>query len=365
MFFDDVRITAQAGMGGHGCMSFRREKFVPKGGPDGGDGGRGGDVILYCNENVSDLRAFHFKKNWKARTGEAGAGRQRHGRDGEPVQLDVPPGTEVIDAESEARITELLDHGATWTLCRGGKGGLGNIHFKSATNQAPREFTEGKPGEGGVYRLVMKVIADIGLVGYPNAGKSTLLGKLTNASPQIGAYPFTTLTPTVGYTEYNARYERLRIADIPGLIEGASENRGLGHRFLRHIERCPVQLYLLDLSQIDGRDALEDFRTLRDEIVRYRDDLGERPYLVVGNKVDEDGAEEVASRIEKALARPVLRISAELGQGLEALVDAMHDALRQAAKNLANEMTRKNLGEDAGRLSGKDGKEAFRGGLIS
>ncbi len=330
MFFDDVRITAQAGMGGHGCSSFRREKYVPKGGPDGGDGGRGGDIVLSCNENVSDLRAFHFKKNWKARTGEAGAGGQRHGRDGKPVQLDLPPGTEVLEAETGEKVTELLEHGETFTLCRGGKGGLGNIHFKSATNQAPREFTEGKLGQSGTYRLVMKVIADVGLIGYPNAGKSTLLGKLTNAAPQIGAYPFTTLTPTVGYTEYNDRYERIRLADIPGLIEGASENRGLGHRFLRHIERCPVQLYLLDLSQVDGRDALEDFRKLREEVVRYREDLADRPYLVVGNKIDEADAEETAARIEKALTKPVWRISAELGNGLEDLVEAMYDAVRRA-----------------------------------
>lgn len=331
MFFDDVRITAQAGMGGHGCMSFRREKFVPKGGPDGGDGGRGGDVVLECDENVSDLRAFHFKKHWKARTGEAGAGRQRHGRNGETMILKVPPGTEVMDLDRGEWVTELLSHGDVFTLCHGGKGGLGNVHFKSSTHQAPRVFTEGAPGESGSFRLVMKVIADVGLVGYPNAGKSTLLGQLTHATPQIGAYPFTTLTPTVGYTEYNDRYERLRLADIPGLIEGASENRGLGHRFLRHIERCPVQLYLLDLSQVDGRDALEDFNSLREEIVRYREDLAGRPYLVVGNKVDEGGAEATARRIEAALNRKVFRISAELGVGLEELSEAMHAAVNQAA----------------------------------
>ncbi|MGF1530691.1 MAG: GTPase ObgE [Puniceicoccaceae bacterium] len=329
MFFDDVKVTLRAGNGGDGGMSFRREKYIPKGGPDGGDGGRGGDVVLVCDENVADLRAFHFKKNWKARHGGGGMGRQRHGKNGASVELRLPEGTEVIDLESGKTVKELLENGETFVICKGGKGGLGNVHFKTATNQSPRKFTEGAPGEEGAYRLVMKVIADVGLVGFPNAGKSTLLSRLTKAKPEIGAYAFTTLTPSVGYTEYDDRYRRLRMADVPGLIDGAAENRGLGHRFLRHIERCPVQLYLIDLSEGDGRDAVEDFKVLREEVRAYKAELAERPYLIAGNKMDEPGAEEVARRLEVATGEKVYRISAGYGEGLEPLVSDLHDTLKR------------------------------------
>ena len=290
MFFDETKVFLKAGNGGDGCMSFLRQKYMPKGGPNGGNGGKGGDLILQADENVADLRNYHFKKHWKAKNGEPGRGSDQNGRGGDPCILKVPMGTEVRELDSGELICELLDHEQEVLLLEGGKGGRGNATFKSSINQTPRQFTEGKIGMEGEYRFTLKTIADIGLVGFPNAGKSTLLNVMSNATPKIDSYPFTTLVPTVGVIDYPDDFKTLTMADVPGLIEGAAENRGLGHRFLRHVERCKLLLFLLDLAATDGRNPCDDFEHLQKELLEYDPALAEKPFLVVGNKIDEEEA---------------------------------------------------------------------------
>jgi len=290
MFYDETKVFLKAGNGGDGCMSFLRQKYMPNGGPNGGNGGKGGDLILQADENVADLRNYHFKKHWKAKNGEPGRGSDQNGKGGDTCILKVPMGTEVREIESGELICELLDHEQEVLLLEGGKGGRGNATFKSSINQTPRQFTEGKMGMEGEYKFTLKTIADIGLVGFPNAGKSTLLNVMSNASPKIDSYPFTTLVPTVGVIEYPDDFKTLTMADVPGLIEGAAENRGLGHRFLRHVERCRLLLFLLDLAATDERNPCDDFEHLRKELVEYDPKLGEKPFVVVGNKIDEENA---------------------------------------------------------------------------
>lgn len=315
-----------AGKGGDGCNSLRREKYIPRGGPDGGDGGKGGSVWLEADRNVGDLRTFHFQPQWKARNGETGRGRQQHGKSGADCRLKLPVGTVVYDDRDRA-VCELTRHGEEVLFLKGGEGGLGNLHFKSATNQTPREFTEGKPGPSGEFRFVLKTIADVGLVGFPNAGKSTLQSCLTTAHPRIGAYPFTTVDPSVGVTEYSPDYRRLTLADIPGLVKGASENRGLGHRFLRHIERCCTLLIVLDAAGTDGRDPLEDYRVLREELEQYGVELGGKSVIVAANKVDSETGREGAARLARELEVSVYPISAELGEGTDRLLQALFEAV--------------------------------------
>ncbi len=317
MFFDETKVSLKAGKGGDGCMSFLRQKYMPNGGPNGGNGGRGGEIILLADENVSDLRTFHFKKQWKAKNGEPGRGSDQNGRGGDPCILKVPLGTEVRDLQSGEIICELLDHEQQVLLLEGGKGGRGNATFKSSTNQTPRQFTEGMPGKEGEYVFTLKTIADVGLVGFPNAGKSTLLNVLSNATPKIDSYPFTTLVPTVGVIDYPDEFKTITMADVPGLIEGAAENRGLGHRFLRHVERCRMLLFLLDLSSCDGRHPGDDFEHLKKELHQYDPKLSEKPFLVVGNKVDEEGARESLEDLKLRFPEiKVLPISAILEDGL-------------------------------------------------
>ena len=285
MFFDETKVFLKAGNGGDGCMSFLRQKYMPKGGPNGGNGGKGGDLILQADENVADLRNYHFKKHWKAKNGEPGRGSDQNGRGGDPCILKVPMGTEVREMDSGELICELLDHEQEVLLLEGGKGGRGNATFKSSINQTPRQFTEGKIGMEGEYKFTLKTIADIGLVGFPNAGKSTLLNVMSNATPKIDSYPFTTLVPTVGVIDYPDDFKTLTMADVPGLIEGAAENRGLGHRFLRHVERCKLLLFLLDLAATDGRNPCDDFEHLRRELVEYDPLLGEKLFWLPGIKL--------------------------------------------------------------------------------
>ncbi len=303
-------------------MSFLRQKYMPKGGPNGGNGGKGGEVVLRADENVSDLRTFHFKKQWKAKNGEPGRGSDQNGRGGDPCILKVPLGTEVRDLNSGEIICELLEHEQEILLLEGGKGGRGNATFKSSINQTPRQFTEGKPGMEGEYVFTLKTIADVGLVGFPNAGKSTLLNVLSNARPKIDAYPFTTLVPTVGVIDYPDDFKTVTMADVPGLIEGAAENRGLGHRFLRHIERCRLILFLLDLAGADGRSPVDDFLHLQKELQDYDEKLFQKEFIIVGNKIDEENGQE---NLEKFRARfpdrQIFPISAILGDGLDELSD--------------------------------------------
>jgi len=333
MFYDEVKVQFKAGKGGDGCFSFRRAKYEPKGGPDGGNGGCGGAVYLCADTNVADLTDYYFKPHWKAKNGEPGRGSKQHGANGADIVLKVPAGTVVVDQATDTLVTELLAHGEQVRLLQGGAGGKGNEVFKSSTNQAPRQYTLGKPGEEGAYRLVVKTIADVGLIGFPNAGKSTLLNMLTNAHPKTGAYPFTTMFPTVGVLEYPAQYERITVADIPGLIEGASENRGLGHRFLKHVERCKVLLIMLDMEGTDGREPLEDYRVLLNELKLYLPDLVKKPVLVAANKMDEPNASANLKVFEQQCPHPLYPISCVSDQGFEPLKQVLLQAvleLRQA-----------------------------------
>jgi len=327
MFYDETKVYLKAGNGGDGCMSFRREKYIPFGGPDGGDGGRGGDIRLRADENVGDLRQYHFDPQWKARNGQPGMGRQRHGSSGDVLTLKVPLGTVVFGEETGEIVAELTEHGKEVTLLNGGEGGLGNIHFKSSTNQAPRQVTPGRAGEEGHFRFVLKTIADVGLVGHPNAGKSTLMGALTNAQPKTAHYPFTTLNPSVGVVELPERHQRLTLADVPGLIEGASENRGLGHRFLRHIERCRLLLFVIDLAGEDGRDPVDDYTSLIREIEAYGQGLADKPRLIAGNKMDETVAGENLPRLAAAAEAEIVPISCIGEVGLEQLRERLAERI--------------------------------------
>ena len=320
MFFDETKVILKAGNGGDGCMSFLRQKYMPNGGPNGGNGGRGGEVILQADENVSDLRTYHFKKQWKAKNGEPGRGSDQNGRGGDPCILKVPLGTEVRDLDTGEIICELLEHEQEILLLEGGKGGRGNATFKSSINQTPRQFTEGKPGMEGEFVFTLKTIADVGLVGFPNAGKSTLLNILSNATPKIDSYPFTTLVPTVGVIDYPEDFRTITMADVPGLIEGAAENRGLGHRFLRHIERCRLVLFLLDLAGTDGRSPIDDFVHLKKELLDYDEKLVAKDFIVVGNKIDEEVSQENLKLFRKRFPETqILPVSAILEEGLNEL----------------------------------------------
>jgi GTP-binding protein len=286
-FVDEAIVKVQAGNGGRGCVSFRREKFEPWGGPNGGDGGKGGDVILRGDDDQNNMIDFKFKPHWVGERGEHGQGKDCNGREGRPAILRVPPGTIAWRLDTGEKAAEILNDGEEVVLLKGGKGGFGNTRFKSSTNRAPRKFGPGEPGEVGEFRLELKSIADIGLVGFPNAGKSSLTNLITKARPKVAAYPFTTLHPQIGVIEYAAEDDRLVLADVPGLIAGASENKGLGHRFLRHIERCTVLLLILDMAGTDARDPREDYRLLLKELELYDPALLKKPRLVAANKMDE------------------------------------------------------------------------------
>lgn len=332
MFYDEVKVNFKAGNGGDGCFSFRRAKYEPKGGPDGGDGGRGGNVYIVGDTNVADLTDFHFKPGWKARNGETGRGSDQHGANGEHITLKLPVGTIVVDRETDEPIAEVLEHGEKVLLLEGGIGGKGNAVFKSSTNQAPRQFTLGKPGEEGEFRLVIKTIADVGLIGFPNAGKSTLLNMVTNAHPKTGAYPFTTMFPTVGVLEYPEQFERITVADIPGLIEGASENRGLGHRFLKHVERCKVLLIMIDMQGTDGREPISDYKVLVNELKLYMPGLVRKPELLCANKMDEPDAAENLKAFMKKVKHKVYPISCVSDEGFEVLKQALLEAVLHVRK---------------------------------
>src|SRR4051795_12307305 len=290
MLYDKARIFVQAGGGGNGCLSFRREAHVPKGGPDGGDGGRGGDVILRCDDSLRDLQSFKRRAHYRAERGRHGQGAQRHGADGEALVVRVPPGTQV--ARWDGTRYDLVRPGQEVTVAVGGPGGRGNKQFATAVRQAPRLAERGLPGEEGLIELHLKLLADVGLVGLPNAGKSSLLARLTRAHPKVAAYPFTTLEPVLGTLEGDDR--QLVIADIPGLIEGAHEGAGLGHQFLRHVERTRLLVHLLDVSGLTGRDPWEDFEVVNRELTAYSERLAGLPQIVALNKVDMPDAPTIA-----------------------------------------------------------------------
>ncbi|MBR7131607.1 MAG: GTPase ObgE [Lentisphaeria bacterium] len=291
MFVDKTEITVKSGDGGNGCCSFRREKFVPKGGPDGGDGGNGGDVILESTTSEQNLNSLVYRRRYCAQNGPGGQGADKHGKNADPVTIKVPVGTVIRDTATGEVLADLDTPGAKVVVAKGGRGGRGNARFATSTNRAPRRRELGFPGEEKMLELELKLIADAGLVGYPNAGKSTLLTRISGARPKVAAYPFTTLHPVIGVVEY-PDYARVNVADIPGLIDGAHANIGLGHEFLRHIERTKVLIYVLDMGGIDGRTPWDDYANLKKELSLYKDGLAERPALLVANKMDVDGAAE-------------------------------------------------------------------------
>lgn len=396
MFVDHLKIYAKAGDGGDGCTSFRREKYVPKGGPDGGDGGKGGDVVIEVDPHTDSLRALFYRQHYKAQRGQHGMGRRKTGKSGKATVLKVPPGTRVyripapkakefdpedvpetefiiegedgldqlttpepdfldeqetepeLDEDSDAElegdefdeedglaeeeeeeeakpemIADLTEPGQKFVLCKGGAGGLGNQHFATPTNQAPLETEPSEPGEEGWFFLELRQIADVGLVGFPNAGKSTLLGALSNATPKVAAYPFTTLKPMVGVVEFKG-FLRATVADIPGLIEGAHANVGLGHEFLRHVTRCRLLLFVVDMAAIDGRDPISDLQDLRTEIKLYDEDLSKRPWFIVANKMDLEVSQENLGYLKTRFPRQeIIPISADTGEGLDALKERL------------------------------------------
>lgn len=331
MFVDECIIKVQAGDGGRGCISFRREKFEPWGGPNGGDGGRGGDVVLIGDDDTNNLIDYRYRPHWKAAPGGHGRGKDCNGREGRSVLLKLPLGTVVINGETGQTVAEVIEDGQRIVLCKGGNGGWGNTRFKSSTNRAPRHANPGQPGERGVYRLILKSIADVGLVGFPNAGKSSLLTRLTKARPKIAPYPFTTLQPQIGVIEYTAdprAAHRLQIADIPGLIGGASENRGLGHRFLRHIERCRLLLLLLDMAGGEGRDPRDDYATLLRELELYDPALLKKPRLVVANKMDLAGAAANLAKFRRRHRLKIVGVSCVTGTGLPGLKEELLKRMR-------------------------------------
>jgi GTP-binding protein len=322
MFVDECTIKASAGDGGRGCISFRREKYEPWGGPNGGDGGRGGDIVLVGDHDTNNLVDYKFKSHWKGGRGEHGQGKDCNGKEGRDAELRLPLGTVVTDTSTGRVVAELVEDGQRVILCKGGNGGWGNTHFKTSTNRAPSRANPGQVGEHGEFRLVLKSIADVGLVGFPNAGKSSLTGAITRAHPRTAAYPFTTLHPQIGVIDFNDEvrgHRHLLLADIPGLIEGASENRGLGHRFLRHIERCALLLIIVDMAGTDGRDPRDDYRHLLGELKLYDPELLKKPRLVAANKMDVEAAAANLAKFRRRHKVDVLEISCLEGTGLERL----------------------------------------------
>jgi GTP-binding protein len=395
MFVDHLKIFAKAGDGGEGAVSFRREKFVPKGGPDGGDGGRGGDIILEVDPHTDSLRTLFYRQKYLADKGQNGMGSRKSGKSGKPIVLKVPAGTvvsraepprprpedddefgtefiivhetdddddedvEIVEAngaleeeedtegeifevgdtveddedeeeeyEEDAKgefVADLTENGQRFVLCAGGIGGLGNQHFATPTHRAPIESKPAGKGEEGWFFLELRQIADAGLVGFPNAGKSTLLGAISNAHPKVASYPFTTLTPHVGVVEFPG-YERATVADIPGLIEGAHRNVGLGHEFLRHVTRCRLLLFVVDMAGVDGRDPIADLEALRTEIKLYDEKLAERQWLIVANKMDLEASEDALANLRRRFPRQeIIPISADTGLGIDALRERLRE----------------------------------------
>jgi len=334
MFIDRVKIKVSAGNGGDGVTAFRREKFIPRGGPSGGDGGKGGDVWLESDEGVNTLLHLRYNPEHKAERGRHGEGSNRHGKDGTDVIVKVPIGTQVFDAKSEELIFDFTEEGQRFLAAKGGKGGWGNQHFATPTRRAPRFHYTGRPGEERDLQLELKLIADVGLVGFPNAGKSTLISVISAAKPKIADYPFTTLEPNLGVVDLG-EYKTFVVADIPGLIEGASRGAGLGDRFLRHVERTKLILHLVDVSSISGRESVSDYEIINRELANYNQDLADRPQIVVATKIDAlDEPERLENLREKAEAdsKPFLEISSVTNQGVKELVFAVSQKLEELAK---------------------------------
>ena len=328
MFIDRAQIQVKAGDGGHGCISFRREKFIPKGGPDGGDGGKGGDVYFQAVENLDTLLDFAGKHYWQARNGQPGSGNNKHGADGEDLIIKIPPGTLIYDSDLNLLLKDMNEAGLNVCVCRGGKGGKGNKAFATSTNQTPRYAEPGKKGQERNIRLELKLIADVGLVGMPNAGKSTLISRCSSARPKIADYPFTTIEPVLGIVELSD-FRRFVMADIPGLIEGASKGAGLGHDFLKHIERTTILVHILDIMPIDGSDPAENYASIRNELQNYSKALAQKQEIIVANKIDLDPDGKIVDDLRKKLPQPIHPISAVTGAGVKELTELLWHRVRE------------------------------------
>lgn len=359
MFTDYVKIYAQAGKGGNGAISFRHEKYVAAGGPDGGDGGRGGDVYFKVDPDANTLIEFRFKKKFKAENGENGQGTRKYGKSAEDLYIPVPIGTVIKDAETNQVLADLSTPGQEALILKGGRGGLGNSHFATATRQAPRFAQDGEPGEEKELVLELKLLADVGLIGFPNVGKSTFLSKVTSATPKIANYHFTTIEPNLGVV--TSKYgDSFVIADIPGIIEGASDGVGLGIQFLRHIERTRLLLHFIDVSGTEGRDPVKDYQVINDELKDYSEKLSHRTQIIVANKSDiaqdDDNYKKLADIAEKN-GQKIFKISAATGEGVEELMNYVSKTLKELPKEDLIDVATPSEGEKVYRLETK--KEPF------
>ena len=333
MFIDKVKIHVKAGIGGNGCISFRREKHVPKGGPDGGDGGRGGNVVAQVHDHLNTLVRQYYTQHYEAGSGVHGKGNNRHGKDGHDAIVQLPPGTIIRDDDSGELLADLTSPGQIVVLVSGGLGGRGNARFKSSTNQVPRVAEKGEPGEEKTLELELRLIADVGLVGYPNAGKSSLLARVSAAKPKIASYPFTTLSPILGVVRVDEE-KSFVLADIPGLIEGAHSGVGLGDEFLRHISRTRVLIHVIDAASIDGRDPVEDFRKIDEELALYDARLAELPQVIAANKMDLPQSKAGLKRLQEHLKtdKEIVPVSAATGEGLTLLLYSASSLLEDAVR---------------------------------
>ena len=331
MFVDEAQIWVKAGNGGNGCVSFRREKYIPKGGPDGGDGGRGGSVYFQTVENLDTLIDFAGKHHWKTQNGTDGSGNNKHGCDGQDLVINVPPGTLIYDTDLNLLLKDLNKVGEKVCLCKGGRGGKGNKAFATAINQTPRQSSPGKNGQQRNIRLELKLIADVGLIGMPNAGKSTLISRCSAARPKIADYPFTTLEPVLGIAELSD-FRRYVLADIPGLIEGSHKGTGLGVAFLKHIERTNVLAHIIDIMPTDGSDPVENYKLVRLELEQYSKALAEKCEIIIANKIDLEPEMKTVKRLRKKLGKDIVAISAVTGEGIKELSELLWQKVRETKK---------------------------------
>ena len=339
MFVDKVKVYVKAGNGGNGCVSFLREKYVAKGGPDGGDGGNGGSVIFVADTSESSLVNLKYQQHQSADNGVPGQGKQKHGARGNNKIIKVPVGTLIMDQENDYELlADLNKPGESYLAAQGGRGGKGNLRFVSSTNRTPRQFEEGIQGEEKTLFLELKIIADAGLVGYPNAGKSTFLASVSNALPKIAPYPFTTINPQIGVIKFED-YTKITLADIPGLIEGASENIGLGHDFLKHIERTRVLVYVLDMAGTDGRNPTEDLKSLINELDLYKEKLSDKAKLILANKIDDPDAEKNIEELKKHTDLPIIEMAAGMDENTEEAILKIKELVEEVKKSEPQETT--------------------------
>ncbi len=332
MFVDEAKIYVKAGDGGHGCLSFRREKFIPKGGPDGGDGGKGGDIYFVVDENLDTLIDFAGKHHWRAENGKSGEGNNKHGANGQDLVIRIPSGTLIYDIDENLLLKDMNEPDLKVCVCKGGKGGKGNKTFATPTNQAPRTTTQGKEGQQRNLRLELKLIADVGLVGLPNAGKSTLISRCSAAKPKIAEYPFTTLEPVLGIVELSD-FRRFVMADIPGLIEGAHSGAGLGFEFLKHIERTRIIVHILEIMPPDGSEPIENYKQIRGELEKYNMELAEKNEIIAANKIDLNPDSSKIKELEEETGKKVYPLSAVTGEGIKELSEAIWQRIQNIKKD--------------------------------